>query len=430
MNLKNIDSYFSVSLSGMRKIIKDFQSEMEKGLSGKKCSLKMIPTYVDKPTGEEKGRYIALDLGGTNFRILGAELKGNGKYKVSRVKKFVLGKRYITGTARQFFDFIAGCIKTFIKRRARVAQEERAVGFTFSFPVEQTGTASGTLLRWTKGFNVKGVIGHDVVRLLNEALARKGLPGVRIAALANDTVGTLVSRAYEDRHCDIGVILGTGTNACYLEELSNISKWHGYRTSSGRMIVNIEWGNFDSLPMTSYDGQVDRTSDRTGQQTLEKMVSGMYLGEITRLILKDLLKWKMPQSFKTEYMSVIESDESASLSRTGSLLKKIGIKNSTIDDRRLIKKICVMVSLRASRISAAAIAAVIRKIDPALSRNHTVAIDGTLYEKHPRFSDHIKDALKEIFGKKASRIKTVLTKDGSGKGAAIIAATATHDYHD
>lgn len=424
MNLKKLNRSFTVSLSELSRIMRNFQSEMKKGLSGEKSSLKMIPTYVDRPTGEERGVYIALDIGGTNFRILELELKGRGRFKISRVKKFVLGKRYIKGAAEQFFDFIAGCIKAFIEDRAKIAQEERSVGFTFSFPVEQTGIASGTLLRWTKGFNVKGVIGQDVVRLLDEALARKGLAGVKISALANDTVGTLVSRAYEDRHCDMAVILGTGTNACYIEELSDIPKWQGPRTPSGRMIVNIEWGNFDKLRVTSYDRKLDSASDRPGQQILEKVVSGMYLGEIARLVLKNLLKGKIHGSFKTEYMSIIENDKSNNLSKANAILRKIGIKNSTVNDRRLVKKICGLVSLRASRVSAAAIAAVITKIDPALSGKHTVAIDGALYEKHPHFSDNIRVALKEIFGKKVSRIKTALTKDGSGKGAAIIAAVA------
>lgn len=433
--MKNITA-LNLSIREMRKIIKDFHSEMVKGLSGQKSSLKMISTYVDRPTGNEKGRFLALDLGGTNFRILELELKGDGKYRISKVKKFVLAKRYITSTAKDFFNFIASCIKTFIEENKSSSQEERNIGFTFSFPVEQTGIASGTLLRWTKGFNVKGVIGHDVVGLLDEALVKNGLDNIKIAALANDTVGTLVSRAYGDRYCDVGVILGTGTNACYIEELSRIPTWHGQKTSSGRMIVNIEWGNFNKLRRSVYDRQLDALSDRPGQQILEKVVSGMYLGEIARLIFRDPIKRKMlfkgaaglafdrTRGFKTEYMSIIEVDKSADLSRVDNLLRRIGIKDSTINDRRLIKKICGLISLRAARVSASAMAAVITKIDPHLSRNHTVAIDGTLFERHPHFSKNMEATLKTLFKEKASRIKMVLTKDGSGKGAAIIAAVA------
>jgi hexokinase len=90
------------------------------------------------------------------------------------------------------------------------------------FHVEQTNIAAGRLIAWTKGFTAKGVEGEDIIILLNEALRRKNIHGINVVALANDTVGTLVAKSYADPACDLGVILGTGTNACYLEKLSNI----------------------------------------------------------------------------------------------------------------------------------------------------------------------------------------------------------------
>jgi len=44
---------------------------MKKGLTERGSSMKMIPTYVDSvPNGSEVGSYLALDLGGTNFRVV------------------------------------------------------------------------------------------------------------------------------------------------------------------------------------------------------------------------------------------------------------------------------------------------------------------------------------------------------------------------
>lgn len=54
-----------------------------------------------------------------------------------------------------------------------------------SFPVEQTAIDAGKLLTWTKGFNAKNAIGHDVVRLLQDAFDRKHMH-VRCSALVND----------------------------------------------------------------------------------------------------------------------------------------------------------------------------------------------------------------------------------------------------
>ena len=59
------------------------------------------------------------------------------------------------------------------------------LGLTFSFPVEQTALNEGKILTWTKGFSAKNAVGHDVVRLLQDAFDRKHLH-VRCVALVND----------------------------------------------------------------------------------------------------------------------------------------------------------------------------------------------------------------------------------------------------
>jgi len=129
-------------------------------------------------------------------------------------------------------------------------------------------------------------------------------------------------------------------------------------------------------------------------------------------------------SFKSQDVSLVESDDSKGLRNIEFLLNKLNISRSTPEERMLVKKICEIVSTRAARISATAIVSVVTKMDPKVSRRHTVAIDGSVYEKHPHFAKRMHDCLQEILGKKASRIKMVLAKDGSGKGAAVIAAVA------
>jgi len=419
----------------MMKTVENFLLEMETGLAGREGSLKMIPTYAEMPTGKERGDFIALDLGGTNFRVIRLELKGGRVLGRSEMMKFALGKNQITGAAEPFFDFIADSVKAFLAKDKLPDNRRFDLGFTFSFPMKQTGIAGGLLIYWTKGFNVGGVVGNDVVRLMSEAFARRGVKNVGIAALVNDTVGTLAAKSYEDADCDVGVIIGTGTNACYPESLADIKKWRGPGNESGRMIINIEWGNFNRLASTRYDRQLDEESDNPGQQILEKMVSGRYLGELSRLVLQDLATngtlscglvplLLKKNGFETEYMSVMEGDNTPDLKMTGELLGASGLAGSSLKDRRVFKKICAAISRRAARISASCIAAIVRKTDSRLSRAHTVAVDGSVFEKHPTFAKNMDEALKEIFGKDASRVKLTLAKDGSGKGAAIIAAVA------
>lgn len=49
------------------------------------------------------------------------------------------------------------------------------LGFTFSFPCRQNGLASATLTTWTKGFKCEGVEGNDIVKLLHDAIKRRGV---------------------------------------------------------------------------------------------------------------------------------------------------------------------------------------------------------------------------------------------------------------
>ncbi|GAA6076147.1 hexokinase-2, partial [Tachysurus ichikawai] len=63
-----------------------FRREMDKGLgrdTNLTAAVKMLPTFVrSTPDGTEKGDFLALDLGGTNFRVLRVKVSSNGKQTV------------------------------------------------------------------------------------------------------------------------------------------------------------------------------------------------------------------------------------------------------------------------------------------------------------------------------------------------------------
>lgn len=52
----------------------------------------------------------------------------------------------------------------------------------------------------------------------------------------NDTVGTLAGGRYNNPDVIAAVILGTGTNAAYVERANAIPKWHGLLPKSGEMV--------------------------------------------------------------------------------------------------------------------------------------------------------------------------------------------------
>lgn len=76
------------------------------------------------------------------------------------------------GTGTQLFDHIAQCLALFVKD-LNLQDEVLPLGFTFSFPLAQEGLTKGRLVRWTKGFNCSGVVGEDVVALLEQAIERR-----------------------------------------------------------------------------------------------------------------------------------------------------------------------------------------------------------------------------------------------------------------
>lgn len=425
---------FDITHSDIQNFTKEFHNDMGRGLRDQSSSLKMFPAYIDRPKGSEKGTFITLDVGGTNFRILEVKLDGKGNAREMHVDRYVIPKVVRHGTGVQMFNYIAKSIVMFAEKYNIQFVGKRTLGFTFSFPMKQTSIVTGMLVNWTKGFSATGVVKKNVVTLLSESLERYGIGDLKITALANDTVGTLAAGAVKYSHCDVGVIFGTGTNACYRENIKNIKKLGQRYKKNGHMIVNIEWGNFDKLPTNFYDAKLDKSTNNTGKQKMEKMISGMYLGEITRLVLSDLIKHKyifvnrqakFPRgSFNTRHMSLVESDHSKDLSKIKDYLEIQGILDTSIAERNLFKEISQMVSIRAARVSAAAISAVVTWMDPDITRQHTIAIDGTLYERHPGFSKAITSTLEEIHGDRSRRIKLRHARDGSGVGVAILAAVA------
>jgi hexokinase len=302
----------------------------------------------------------------------------------------------------------------------------------------QDGLASARLAKWTKGFKCTGVENEDVVRLLHEAIARRPDLNLECVAVINDNVGVLMTGAHTDPNCRIGLILGTGTNCCYLEHLEKVELWNGDLDEPKQMIINTEWGAFGDdgvidFIRNDYDRQVDQSSLNPGHQLFEKMISGMYMGEIVRLVLCDLTLRGLlfhgqgseelfePQRFYTKYISEIESDDPAGeYSNTKLVLQELDIHDVTRDDCRYVQHVCWQVSQRAAFLAATAVAVVIDRVSlPEV----TVAVDGSLYRFHPHFKDIMNTKISQLV-KPQQKFKLILANDGSGQGAALVAAIA------
>jgi hexokinase len=259
-------------------------------------------------------------------------------------------------------------------------------------------------------------------------------------AIINDTTGTLIASAYTDQAMRIGCIFGTGCNAAYMEDCGSIPKLaHLNLPPETPMAINCEYGAFDNehavLPLTPYDIQIDEDSPRPGQQAFEKMIAGLYLGEIFRLVLVDLHEnkrllfegqdisaLKKPYTLDASFLSFIEEDPFENLSETHDLFTSRLRINATRSELELCRRLAELIGTRAARLSACGVAALCKKKN--IESCH-VGADGSVFNKYPHFKQRGAQALREILDwPKGKRDPVVLSsaEDGSGVGAALIAA--------
>lgn len=100
------------------------------------------------------------------------------------------------------------------------------------------------------------------------------------------------------------------------------------------------------------------------------------------------------------------------------ILRQLNCRD-TMEDVTVVRAICSAVSTRAAKLVTAGLAAVIKKMG---RKTLTIGVDGSLYKYHPRFHPLMDTFTRELVPE--ARVKYMLSEDGSGKGAALIAAVA------
>ncbi|KAF2312100.1 hypothetical protein GH714_028053 [Hevea brasiliensis] len=331
--LRELEESCETPVGRLRQVVDAMAVEMHAGLASeggsklKSCSL-LLTIYLLGCIGilifhhvvrSEVGTYYALDLGGTNLRVVRVQLGGRSSSILSKdVELLPIPQHLMTSTSE---------------------------------------------------------VGREVVECLQAGLARNGLD-MQVAVLVNDTVGTLALGHYHDADTVAAVIIGTGTNASYLERSDAIIKCQGLLTTSGGMVVNMEWGNFWSshLPRTSYDIDLDGESPNPNDQGFEKMISGLYLGDIVRRVILRMSQESdifgplspsllVPFILHTPFVSKMHEDDSPDLQEVARILKeKLEIPEVPLKVRKLVVRICDVVTRRAARLAAAGIVGILKKI--------------------------------------------------------------------
>lgn len=432
----------------LKHITERFVGVLKQGLEKDGQTVPMLPAFVfGWPTGDEEGSFLALDLGGTNLRVCHVTLQGKGKFEITQTK-FRLTDEQKQCEGQELFDFCAQCLNTFItdhfgsgkEDEDIILEEDIALGFTFSYPMEQKAIDHGKLVRWTKGFGNPNTEGKDCAEMFRKSLESHKVP-IKLTSIINDTTGTLIASNYVKQNTKIACIFGTGCNAAYMEHVKNVPKIKDYDLPGDEdMAINCEYGAFDSFEhkhmaeiRTKYDEYIDLHSNKPHEQSYEKMIAGLYLGELFRLVICDLIdegvlflgqntyKLEKENVFDTAFLSLIEADPTDEvLTCAGLFLHFFGVE-TTMEERQFFKKLAELIGTRAARLSACGIAAIVTKMG-YLEEGCGVGADGSLYSKYPKFPDRLHQALVDIFGEKGKGIVTHQAEDGSGVGSSIVAS--------
>jgi hexokinase len=103
--------------------------------AAKASPAQMLPSHITTlPSGREQGQYLAIDLGGTNMRVALVRLQDN-EATVEKLDKWIIPEAVKTGTAQEFFAWIAERIVMLAERSTLDEGEyEWKLGLTWSFP--------------------------------------------------------------------------------------------------------------------------------------------------------------------------------------------------------------------------------------------------------------------------------------------------------
>ncbi|CAI5757498.1 unnamed protein product [Candida verbasci] len=314
--LPNILSSFTENLNDLNItkhsdfLLKDFKSSLKNN-----SKITMLTNYPIEPTGDEFGKYLVIDLGGSTLRIavvnIDDDLNKSRQDRVSVVveKKWIIENNFKT-IDYNFFKFIGEKIEQTLKEQDLIELDSVIkTGITWSFPLETTNYNNGKICHVSKGYTIdEEIYNKDLKDVLESVLKDNFNIQIDIESILNDSLAVYSAGCFIDDHMKLAMVLGTGFNmCCSLNKNENI---HDDKILSNVNLFNTELSLFGTSLIkdvaTKYDSIID---NRFSQATLnfktymeadpsnsklfqpnELMTSGRYLPELTRLILLDLIE--------------------------------------------------------------------------------------------------------------------------------------------
>jgi len=400
-------------------LVDSFLKEMEDGLAEHDSTLLMLPTYIEAEGDVVPNQpVVAIDAGGTNLRIAKVYFNDNLQLVTENIQYDKMPAIETELSKDEFFATMAGYMEDF-------KDVSDKIGFCFSYAAEILPNKDGKLVEWSKEVKAPEVIGEIIGEQLLKAM---GTPEKHIV-LMNDTVSTLLAgkaaKAGKSYDTFIGFILGTGTNAAYIEANKNITKTEGLDLN-GSQIINIESGNFGGVTSSDIDIAFDNSTKNPGRYSFEKMFAGGYFGGLCSTALKmadkeglfsDSAKISKLNESVTEmankFVSGIELDKNL-----------LNAALPTQEDKDTAKGIINGLIERAAKLVAANLAAVILKTGKAKTAEKPVlmTIEGTTFYKLHNFQKMFEEYLQGFLSGENQRYYEIVEVENSSLIGAAIAA--------
>ncbi|KAF1352436.1 hypothetical protein BDV97DRAFT_292910 [Delphinella strobiligena] len=393
--LAEVKGLFEASLQtkSLHAMSRQLQKEFRQKL--KASNMCMLPSFHHTlPTGREKATILALDVGGSTFRIALIELSGketcqasvkDDGMEIKRLKSFPIDNSVRSLEGHLFFDWMAERIDQVLDADNHEADNNAdgplPMALAWSFPIEQTSTRSGKLLAMGKGFlATAGVEGHDICDLVTAACQKRNL-NLSLQAIVNDSSATLLSQAYRDSTTRISLILGTGINAAIYLPISTLdrekfgSREQSWWDEANHVLVNTELSMFgrDIWDATRWDDDLNQKHQKPDFQPLEYKTGGRFLGELVRLVIVEAVEkgvlfggylpigLDVPYALDTGLISIIEGDQSSRLAlavtafTTAHPLSTPSARPNLTEDMHFIRNVSALVTTRAAAYVATAV---------------------------------------------------------------------------
>jgi len=375
-------------------LVRLYREDMDDALAGRPSTVYMLPSYIRADEEPRRGESVlVIDAGGTNLRAGRAHFDENGRPEIDALRK-----RKMPGTSGEELDADA-MAEEIAAFALEFAGDCRRACIGFSYPCEVLPDGDGRILRLGKEIRVRGAEGMLLCSALEKALRRIGAPGQRKWKLINDAVGSLLggmAGADRSRYADyIGFILGTGTNTCCRLPSAEITKSPEAMALGGETIVNVESGCFGRLLLGTADRELDAASAMPGDHLAEKMISGGYYRQILQrtLLLAAREGLLSPESGRRlgELRLTSPVVDAFCLDPQGD--NPLAAALADREERDFAALVNTMLLERAARVSAACLAAIVKRRGLPAGSRVCVCADGTMLRLNPVLLPRMKDIL-------------------------------------